>query len=67
MSIIRLAVNLKHKNDAFFLLIGQGDDFNLIDQKIIHTLETGLVDSSKSVRAILWNSLTLVATIITSD
>jgi chaperonin GroEL (HSP60 family) len=47
--------------------LGYPYGYNLIDQKIIHTLETGLVDSSKSVRAILWNALTLVATIITSD
>ena len=47
--------------------LGYPYGYNLIDQKIIQTLETGLVDSSKSVRAILWNALTLVATIITSE
>jgi chaperonin GroEL len=47
--------------------LGYPYGYNLIDQKIIQTVEAGLVDSSKSVRAILWNALTLVATIITSD
>ena len=41
--------------------------YNLIDQKIVETMKEGLTDSSKSVRSILWNSLTLVGTIITSE
>ena len=41
--------------------------YNLIDQKIVETTKEGLTDSSKSVRSILWNSLTLVGTIITSE
>ena len=36
-------------------------------KKIVQTFETGLVDSSKSIRAILWNSLSIVSTIITSE
>jgi chaperonin GroEL len=41
--------------------------YDLIAKKIVHTLENGLVDSSKSIRAILWNSLSLVSIIITSE
>lgn len=41
--------------------------YNLIDKRVVQTINEGLTDSSKSVRSILWNSLTLVATIITSD
>ena len=37
------------------------------DKKIVNTFKEGLLDSSKSVRAILWNSITLVSTIITSE
>jgi chaperonin GroEL len=41
--------------------------YNLLTQKFVHTLKDGLVDSSKSVRAILWNSLTIISTLITSE
>lgn len=41
--------------------------YNLLEQRIVHTLKEGLIDSAKSVRAILWNSITLVSTIITGD
>jgi chaperonin GroEL (HSP60 family) len=41
--------------------------YDLITKKFLHTFENGLVDSSKSIRAILWNSLTLVSIIITSE
>ena len=41
--------------------------YDLISKKFVHTFENGLVDSSKSIRAILWNSLTLVSIIITSE
>lgn len=34
MSIIKLASSLKQKSEAFFLLIGQGDEYSLIDKKI---------------------------------
>jgi chaperonin GroEL len=47
--------------------IGYPYGYNLIDQKIVNTFKEGLVDSTKSVRAILWNSITLVSTIITSE
>jgi chaperonin GroEL len=47
--------------------LGYPYGYHLIDQKIVQTLDKGLVDVSKSVRAILWNALTIVSTIITSD
>lgn len=47
--------------------LGYPYGYNLIDEQIIQTFEKGLVDSAKSVRSILWNALTIVSTIITSD
>lgn len=47
--------------------LGYPYGYDLIDQKIINTFQNGLVDSTKSVRSILWNSLTLVSTIIISE
>ena len=41
--------------------------YNLTEQKVVNSLEEGLVDSAKSVRAILWNSISIVSTIITSE
>jgi chaperonin GroEL len=40
--------------------------YDLIDQKVVHTFNHGLLDSAKSVRVTLWNSLTIIATLITS-
>jgi chaperonin GroEL len=47
--------------------LGYPYGYNLLEKKTIQTLETGLVDSAKSVRAILWNSITIICTIITSE
>jgi chaperonin GroEL len=47
--------------------LGYPYGYNLIDEKIVDTFKEGLVDSTKAVRSILWNSLTLVSTIITSE
>lgn len=41
--------------------------YNLSTKQLINTFEDGLVDSAKTVRSALWNSLTIVSTIITSD
>jgi chaperonin GroEL len=49
------------------LKLGYPYGYNLTDRKIVHTLKEGLVDSAKSVRSILWNSITIVSTIITSE
>jgi chaperonin GroEL len=40
--------------------------YDLVSKKLINTLVFGLVDSAKSVRSILWNSISIVSTIITS-
>ena len=41
--------------------------YNLVEKKIVHTFSDGLIDSTKSIRGILWNSITIVSTIITSE
>jgi chaperonin GroEL len=40
--------------------------FDLLENKIVNTFETNLIDSSKSIRASLWNSITIIALIITT-
>lgn len=40
--------------------------YNLSEKKIVNTLENGIIDSSKAIRSILWNSLLMVSTILTS-
>ena len=57
----------RYKISQNLLKLGYPYGYNLIDKKIVNTLDEGLLDSSKSVRAILWNSITLVSTIITSE
>lgn len=41
--------------------------YDILQKKIVNSFDFGVVDSAKSVRAILWNSITIVSTIITSD
>ena len=41
--------------------------YDLNEKKIVNTISSGLLDSAKTVRAILWNSISIVSTIITSD
>ena len=41
--------------------------YDLVQKKIVNTLTNGLLDSAKTVRAILWNSISIVSTLITSD
>ena len=67
-----LCKNTNNENQRFSyqtILLEKGYPFgyNLTENKLLHTLKEGLVDSSKSVRTILWNSLSLVSTIIISD
>jgi chaperonin GroEL len=57
----------RYKISQNLLKLGYPYGYNLIDKKIVNTLDEGLLDSSKSVRAILWNSITLASTIITSE
>ena len=49
------------------LKLGYPYGYNLTEKKIVHTINEGLIDSAKSVRSILWNSFTIVSTIITSE
>ena len=49
------------------LKLGYPYGYNLTEKKVVNTLDEGLVDSAKSVRAILWNAITIVSTIITSE
>jgi len=41
--------------------------YDVLNEEVVHSFESGVVDSSKAVRSILWNSVTLVSTIITSE
>jgi chaperonin GroEL (HSP60 family) len=41
--------------------------YDLVHQELINTFEKGLIDSSKSVRSILWNSISIISTLITSE
>ncbi len=41
--------------------------YDLMQKKVINTISEGLLDSAKTTRAILWNSISIVSTIITSD
>lgn len=40
--------------------------YDIVEKRIVHSFKNGLVDSSKSVRSCLWNSITLTNTILTS-
>jgi chaperonin GroEL len=47
--------------------LGYPYGYDLINKKFINTFKSGLLDSTKSVRSILWNSLTIIATLISSE
>ncbi len=49
------------------LKLGYPYGYDLVEKKMVNTITEGLVDSAKSVRAILWNSISIVSTIITSE
>ena len=49
------------------LKLGYPYSYDLVNQKIVNSLTEGLVDSAKSIRAIIWNSLSIVSTVITSE
>lgn len=57
----------RHKIFENLSKLGYPYAYDLIDHKFVNSFQGGLLDSSKSIRAILWNSLTIVSTIITSD
>lgn len=41
--------------------------YDLVTKELVNTFESGLVDSAKSVRSILWNSISIISTLITSE
>jgi chaperonin GroEL len=41
--------------------------YDVLQKSFVDSFQYGLVDSAKTVRSILWNSLSIVSTIITSD
>ena len=47
--------------------LGYPYSYDLNKKKIVDSFLDGLLDSAKTIRAILWNSITIVSTIITSD
>lgn len=47
--------------------VGYPYAYDLTHQKIVHSFQDGILDSSKSIRSILWNSTSIVSTLITSD
>lgn len=57
----------RHKISQEIMALGYPYGYNLLEQKIINTFEEGLVDSAKSVRAILWNAITVICTLIVSE
>ena len=47
--------------------LGYPYGYNLSENKIVNTLQTNLIDSAKAIRASLWNSITIVSLIITTE
>jgi chaperonin GroEL len=41
--------------------------YNLREKRLVNSISNGLLDSAKSIRGILWNSISIIMTIITSD
>ena len=41
--------------------------YDLFENKIVHATNSGLIDSAKSIRGSLWNSLHLISTLLTSE
>lgn len=46
--------------------LGYPHAYDVLNKKIVNAIDYGLIDSSKAIRGTLWNSLTMVSTIITS-
>ena len=47
--------------------LGYPFSYDLIEKKLKNTFEVGLLDSAKTIRAVLWNSISIVSTIITTE
>ena len=68
----QLCINTNNENKYSLLhetLLKKGYPYayNFLEKEIVHTFETGLIDSAKVIRASFWNSLSLVSTIVTSE
>nr|YP_009545215.1 chaperonin GroEL [Synura uvella]AYO28369.1 chaperonin GroEL [Synura uvella] len=68
----QLCINTNNEDKRFYfteklLKLGYPYGYNFLENRIVQTINEGLVDSSKSIRAILWNSLSIISTIITSE
>lgn len=57
----------KHSAFQKFSSLGYPYGYNLLEKKVVHTIADGLVDTTKSTRLALWNSLTLTSAIITNE
>jgi len=73
-TLIRPFIELcQNSNIPPFFLLNQIEESNypfcydILQKKIGNSFEIGLIDSTKVVRAILWNSITMIATLITSE
>ena len=47
--------------------LGYPYGYDVIEQRLVHTLDEGIIDSAKSIRAILWNAITIICTLILSE
>lgn len=47
--------------------LGYPYGYDLVKNEFVNTFEKGLLDSTKSIRSILWNSLTIISTLISSE
>jgi chaperonin GroEL (HSP60 family) len=59
--------NSKYKLLQELNKLGYPYAYDFLKNKYIHTMKEGLIDSAKSIRSILWNALTIISTLITSD
>lgn len=57
----------KHLIFSELLTLGYPYGYDFMEKKIVHTINNGIIDSAKVIRLILWNSITLASTIITSE
>jgi chaperonin GroEL len=46
--------------------IGFPFSYNIMEKRMVHAFQNGLIDSAKQVRSSIWNALTISATIISS-
>jgi chaperonin GroEL len=63
----------ENTNTAFFQIFPLFSEsaypyaYDFVQKKWVQPYHAGLIDSAKSVRAVLWNTLSLVSTIVTSE